>query len=898
MAMKIASKFFSLQRYADFFNKRMKAHEARPCGYAPWVKALLRGGRGHERYTVIAACYNVEAYVAAFIDSLLGQRLDFVRHLRLICVDDGSTDGTADVIKRYAAQYPDNITYVYKENGGAASARNAGLELAQTEWVAFMDPDDTVDFHAFYRADKALAAHPEAALLVMRTVQHTEETGAYRCVTAYWPSTADDCTCCRVAEMTQMGFLPMHTAPALLRRSVMTAHGLRMPEACRPVFEDTHLMAQYVAHVQEKEALFLNGAKYFHRLRAGQSPTMHPKWTDKRTFGTVVQHGLLDMLQGYADMGLAADYAVRAFIADVMPALRRLVNHPHPWAFLSPEERAGYVSALRRCLALIPAEQIEAFSTGGNNWYWRMGLLFCLKQLQPAYHVAIVERFAQQEQSITLRLFSAPGADIRITAEGQPVEPLSAKSVRYDFGDELFVHETVLQLPEIADGQRLRLSCDGRPVCFAYRQGPKGDAKLHTLQLWLPVKTRETLHCWNSRRELRLAAAPAEEDLCLTTESVRRAFPCPPPCEDAAYAHAWVFMDRLHMADDNAEHLYRYTAAQRPEFPIYYVLHRDSADWARLEAEGFRLLPFGSERHKAALHGCDVLISSHVNDEQLNPFHDDCLVTKKYVFLQHGVTHDSCYNWLNGPKIDLFVATTPPEWQDLQNAFYKYTDREVKFVGFPRYDALLKRDGNRKKSILIMPTWRTYLMWSKMTAEEFSHTLYFRRWNDFLNSAILRRAHEEFGYEVAFFAHPALRERAPWMGAFRLPPYVTLPPAGTSYGQLFSESSICLTDYSSAIFDAALLQRAIVYYQFDRTEFWSNHLRDPGYFNFADDGFGPIAETPEAMEAALAAILENGGEPQEMYRERMERTFPLRDGRNCERCYTAIRELLHLPPQA
>lgn len=895
--MLLDSKYFSPERYAYYFRKRAQAWEARPRRYSAKENARLRGAGGHHRYTVIAACYNVEAYVAAFIDSLLNQRLDFARHLHLIFVDDGSTDGTADAIKRYAAQHPGNITYLYKENGGPASARNAGLDLAQTEWVAFMDPDDTVDFDAFYRADKALATHPEAAMVLLREVQYHEETGAYKLLPGDWELLRRPCTCCRVAELGKKGFLPMHTAPALLRRSVIKAHGLRMAETCRPVFEDTHFLARYVAHVQEKEALFLRFARYYHRRRAGESATMHPKWTDKRTFGEVVRCGPLDMLRRYADMGLSSDFAARAFIADLLPTLRRMVNHPHPWAFLSPEERAHYLSLLRQCLELISAEQVESIRTGANNWYWRMGMLFCLKQLEPAYHVAIVERFSQQEQSITLRLFAAPGAAIRITAEGQPVEPVSRKSVRYDFGDELFVHETLLQLPEIGDGKRLSMSCDKRPVCFAYRKGAKGDAQLHTLQLWLPIKEQETLCGWNSRRELRLAAAsPDAADTSLTPESVRRAFPCPPPCADAAYNHAWVFMDRLHLADDNAEHLYRYTAAQHPEFPIYYVLHRDSADWARLEAEGFRLLPFGSKQHKAALRGCDVIISSHVNEEQLDPFRDDCLVTKKYVFLQHGVTHDSCYNWLNGPKIDLFVATTPPEWKDVQNAFYKYTDREVKFVGFPRYDALLKRNNNRKKSILIMPTWRSYLMWTAMTAEEFSHTTYFRRWNDFFNSDILRRAHEEFGYEVSFFAHPGLRERTPWMGAFRLPSYVTLPPAGTSYGQLFSESTICITDYSSAIFDAALLQRAIVYYQFDRTEFWSNHLRDPGYFSFEQDGFGPIAQTPEAMEEALGRILENDGEPLELYRERMARTFPLRDGRNCERCYRAIREMLHLPP--
>lgn len=895
--MKIDSKYFSLSRYVEYFGRQMQAWEARPRGYSERMKALLRCRKGHRRYTIISACYNVEEYIGAFIDSLIDQRLDFRRHLHLICVDDGSTDGTADIIKRYAKQYPDNITYLYKENGGQGSARNFGIPHAQTEWVTFIDPDDIIDFNAFYRIDKAMASHPEAALVSMNVVIFREATGTYHTTHPLAYKYRRVCSCYRAAELGNN--VQMHLASALFRKSVIEKHSIRIPEDCRPVFEDSHFVTHYLAHVQDKEVLFLRRAKYYYRKRSANTSTMDGKWTDKRLFRDVVLHGHLDILQRYADMGLQTDYAARVFFYDTIWSLRYLVNHPQRWAFLTAEERAGYLSALRRCFELISPENIDAIDLNANNWYWRLGMLFCFKRVQPSFHTAVVERFSQQERSITLRLFAEPQADIRLYDEEQPIEPLSRKGVRYTLADELFLHETVLILPKLAEGHRLSITCNGLPVCFTYRQDTAGKPVLHTLQLWVPLRDTETLQGINSRRTLHLATGtPDPADLTLTTEVVQRMFPCPPPCTDAAYNHAWVFMDRLHLADDNAEHLYRYTAAQSPEFPIYYVLHRDSADWARLQAEGFRLLPFGSAQHKAALHGCDVIVSSHVNAEQLDPFRDDCLVTKKYAFLQHGVILDSCYNWLNGPKIDLFVTTTPPEWKDLQNDFYKYTDREMKLVGLPRHDALLRLTEKKQKRILIMPTWRSYLMWSSLSAADFAQTPYFRFWNAFLNSDILRRAHEEFGYEVSYFPHPELRGRSAWMAEFRLPPYVTIPAAGTGYGQLFSESGICITDYSSAIFDAAFLQRAIIYYQFDSKEFWSNHLCDPGYFSFEQDGFGPVAETPEAMEAALGDILTNGGTAQEMYRERMERTFPLRDGRNNERCYRAIRELLHLPPQS
>ncbi|WP_446425646.1 2-oxoacid:acceptor oxidoreductase family protein [Mailhella sp.] len=72
-------------------------------------REVCRKRWGGGKYTVISGCYNVEKYIAEFIESIIDQRLLFKDHLFLICVDDGSTDRTAEIIKKYAAKYPENI---------------------------------------------------------------------------------------------------------------------------------------------------------------------------------------------------------------------------------------------------------------------------------------------------------------------------------------------------------------------------------------------------------------------------------------------------------------------------------------------------------------------------------------------------------------------------------------------------------------------------------------------------------------------------------------------------------------------------------------------------------------------------------------------------------------------
>lgn len=85
--------------------------------------------------SVIMPAYNTACYIREAINSVLDQ--DYPRK-ELIVIDDGSTDGTLDVLRSYG----DRITLLQQRNQGSAVARNAGLEVARGEFIAFLDSDD------------------------------------------------------------------------------------------------------------------------------------------------------------------------------------------------------------------------------------------------------------------------------------------------------------------------------------------------------------------------------------------------------------------------------------------------------------------------------------------------------------------------------------------------------------------------------------------------------------------------------------------------------------------------------------------------------------------------------------------------------------------------------------
>ncbi len=90
------------------------------------------------KVSVIIPTYNRERFIAEAVDSVLAQTY---KNIEIIVVDDGSTDNTKEVLEPYM----DWITYLPIENGGPARARNAGMQAATGDYIAFLDSDDVYE---------------------------------------------------------------------------------------------------------------------------------------------------------------------------------------------------------------------------------------------------------------------------------------------------------------------------------------------------------------------------------------------------------------------------------------------------------------------------------------------------------------------------------------------------------------------------------------------------------------------------------------------------------------------------------------------------------------------------------------------------------------------------------
>lgn len=94
------------------------------------------------KVSVVLPVYNAEGYLVRCLDSVLAQTYP---NVEVVAVDDGSSDGSPAILDDYARRHPGRVVVEHRENGGAAEARNRGIELCSGEYLTFIDNDDWLD---------------------------------------------------------------------------------------------------------------------------------------------------------------------------------------------------------------------------------------------------------------------------------------------------------------------------------------------------------------------------------------------------------------------------------------------------------------------------------------------------------------------------------------------------------------------------------------------------------------------------------------------------------------------------------------------------------------------------------------------------------------------------------
>lgn len=327
------------------------------------------------KVSVIIPVYNAAKYLKLSLDSVLGQT---VRDIEVICIDDGSTDSSAAVLREYEAK-DSRLKILTQANAGQGAARNRGLELASGEFVYFMDADDKLASEDAFELLIGAMEHDsldllffDAAIKVDEGVTLPEERSRKNEYERFHSYNGVYLGVDLWRKMLEHREYSVSPCLMLLRRDFVERYSLRFPEA-RLFYEDNIFATRVMLSV--KRASHRNWKLYDRYYHAGSTITSKPTLRHLRGYLACY----LDMRSTLKRGGWGL--VTRFLFHERMAAYRYLAlaisrDNPKLTEALNPEE----VAILRTNRIIAPF--VDLF------WCWRFrGLAYTLRRIIEKLHI-------------------------------------------------------------------------------------------------------------------------------------------------------------------------------------------------------------------------------------------------------------------------------------------------------------------------------------------------------------------------------------------------------------------------------------------------------------------------------------------------------------------------------
>ena len=233
------------------------------------------------KFSVIIPVYNVAPYLRACLDSVCAAA-EKVKDVEIICVDDGSTDGSGEILDEYAHRStPSTYTFssLHRRNAGVSAARNAALDAASGEWICFVDADDVVSERLLEIYDLGIRTHADAELVAVGLVRFADGGSPAWAETAPgW--TSFDCRQCLSEKVYWLNFCQCAYRATLIA-------GLRFEEL--KIGEDRIFFSQVLERLHA--AAVCAWAGYGYRQRIGSA--YHSRTTVRMLRDEIRHHAIL-----------------------------------------------------------------------------------------------------------------------------------------------------------------------------------------------------------------------------------------------------------------------------------------------------------------------------------------------------------------------------------------------------------------------------------------------------------------------------------------------------------------------------------------------------------------------------------------------------------------------------
>lgn len=357
----------------------------------------------------------------------------------------------------------------------------------------------------------------------------------------------------------------------------------------------------------------------------------------------------------------------------------------------------------------------------------------------------------------------------------------------------------------------------------------------------------------------------------------------------------WLICEEPYEARDNAYCFFKYLRREHPEQDVVYAIKKKSPDYKKVVQIG-NTVEYGSLLHWIFYLTAARNISSQKGGKpnaalcyflEVNE-----ILKNKRVFLQHGVIiNDLKWLYYSESKIPLFCCGSKIECEYIQKNF-GYPKRNVKYLGLCRFDEWHHTRFDKRK-ILIIPTWRNWLVINSKKSKASRGTVdfeqYFNEWNHVIKSRELKEIAKEYNVEFLFYPHRNMQRFSDKFdqGSSAV---TMLSAENSDLQKLLKECALLITDYSSVFFDFVYMKKPVIFYQFDIREFREVQY-GKGYFDYGNNAFGNACYSLTDLILEIRRIFDRDFKPSEEFLNCHREHFPMYDNKNCERTYKAIVEM-------
>lgn len=901
-------------------------------------------------FTAVIAVYNNASYASDLYRSIEAQTIS-PDELEIVLVNDGSTDKSLQLAQEWQGGSRFDVKIISTENAGVSSARNCGIEEASGQWLTFVDSDDVlhIDYFAAIQEFELRDRFQKASMMATRSVIFNEGTGIV--VDNHplgWKFKRGD----RLVDINrepQVVHLGGHST--VVRRQVVIDNLIRFNDDVKPGFEDADFVGRYLGKFETPIMGLVSSARYYYRKRSNGTSLIDTTWTKPEKFSHEPRFGHLGMLRAVTqDRGYTPVWAQNTVLYSLYWYFLADRSWNSPIAGVDQRLLDQFWSTLHEIFEYIDVSTIRTFGLRNYGWYLSEGVL---RQFKGTSWVEsknrVVYRWGGVDQKTSSRRFvysfvgEMPGE--RFYINGKEIQALHSKTISNRSFGHVLMYERTLTLPahgklticldqipcEIAD-----LPAFNRLPYFMKNVEPELQLAEHTVEISAQPVVRKlknwdgsfiswvfaTVRVLHSRsvEEAWVNEKPVfQSALKIVTRVVKRRFRRMTAAavaridkkfvqrvkasrKSAQYADGWIFIDRTDRGDDNAEHLYRYVRQHHPEINAWFMIKQGTRDWKRLEADGFRLLPYGARKSIPAVLMAKFILSSHMDAGIF-----DLIDRKRFggapgrrIFLQHGMNMNDISKWLNTKNLPFVVTSARQELEALvaDKSPYRISRREAKLTGLPRHDRLIEMAGKSRQEdrsvVLVAPTWRKYLSDELASADSaddrqriLQNSEFYVQWSNAMSSETFKKTIRDNDMKVVFALHDHLSEFA---DLFKFGDHVTVVPYGQmSVQEVLVSARLLITDYSSLSTEAAIAGASVIYYQFDSESIYSGlHSFKKDWFDYLENGFGPVCLSQVDYELAIKSLEQNDWNPFVLYKKRLNETLPYLDGSACSRVVSGI----------